>query len=45
MILAERVVWIHEALRISSDWGLDVPEGVFRDGIEDLLVGRFLKAI
>ena len=44
MILAERVIWVHEALRISSNWRLDVPESVFRDGIEDLLVGRFLKA-
>ena len=44
MVLAERIVWVHETLRIRSSGGLDIPEGVLGDGIKDLLGGCALEA-
>jgi hypothetical protein len=45
MVLAERVVRVHKPLRVGYLWRLDVPEGVVRDGVQDLVDGRLLKAV
>ena len=35
VILSERVVRVHESLRILSCWGLDVPESVVWDCVQN----------
>ncbi len=45
MVLAEGVVWVHEALRVGDLRRLDVPEGVVGDRVEDLVGGRLLQGL
>ena len=44
MVFAEGIVRVHETLRILLGRGLNIPESVLRDGIENLLSSRALEA-
>jgi hypothetical protein len=45
VVLAERVIWVHKALRVSNLRGLDIPESMVWNGVKNLINCGLLKAV